>query len=114
MSRLAEMYNSGEHVDQDYKKALDWHKRASKGGEPCFLRSVANTYRLMGNMANYKIWLERAYAGGDGEAALQLAELYMVSDKEFETIKKYLEAAINSESICEEDVDEAKSLLEKL
>ncbi len=47
-------------------------------------------------------------------ACLQLAKLYMVSDKEILTVKKYLLAAIDSTNICEESVEEASNILNNI
>lgn len=55
----------------------------------------------------------RPKAALPGDAALELAKLYMVSQKESEKIREYLRAVIVSENACEASKIEAMDLLTK-
>ncbi len=114
MSRLACLYSDGEGVSQDYEKSIEWDLKAINLGEDLSMLNLAITYRIVGNISKAKYWFEKSLAAGNGEAALALAKLYMVSDKEQESIKHYLSIAVNHMSICEESCQEANELLVNL
>ncbi|WP_339133399.1 MAG: tetratricopeptide repeat protein [Candidatus Electrothrix sp. GW3-4] len=111
MSRIALMYYSGDGVDVDIETSIEWDKKAVEAGSFTSLLNLAVTYRALGDIKKAKYWFEKSLAAGNGEAALQLAKLYMVSDKEVETVRKYLRIAIEHDNMYEESVDEAKLLL---
>ena len=60
------------------------------------------------------IGFEKAIAEGDGDAALDLAKLYMVSDLESANVKKYLILAKNSRNVVESYRIEAERLLNEI
>ncbi|MNT94213.1 hypothetical protein D3C72_2358490 [compost metagenome] len=73
--------------------------------------NIGISYRCMGDMVSAKRWFLRALDAGDAEAALQLAKLYMVSDLEVATVRKYLQIAIDSANALDETKLEARQLL---
>lgn len=111
MLRLASMYTLGEAVACNYDKAIEWELKAVDCGEPTALLNVGITYRIKGDIIKAKYWLEKSMAAGDGSGALQLAKLYMVSPKENDKIREYLNFAINAENMFESDLEEARKLL---
>ena len=111
MTRLACMYLSGEGVESDYHKAIEWELKAIELGDITAMVNLGITYRVVGDIKASKHWFEQALMNGDGAGALELAKLYRVSENESDTINKYLNAAISSDNICESDVEEAKLLL---
>ena len=111
MSRLACMYADGEGVSRDFEKSIEWDKNSIEAGNISSFLNLAITYRTLGDIVSSKYWFEKALDKGDAEAALQLAKLYMISDKERESIEHYLNLAINDKSICEESRIEANNLL---
>ena len=111
MTRIAIMYTSGEGVICDYDKSIEWEKKAIASGSTSALLNIGITYRIKGDIKLSRYWFEKSLDSGDGEAALQLAKLYMVSDKEIDRIRVYLNIAINSECMCEASIEEAKQLL---
>ena len=114
MTRLGAMYSDGEGVEVNIDESILWDLKAISSGSTLSLFNLAITYRTLGDIKSAKAWLEKAIAAGDGEACLQLAKLYMVSDKEILTVKKYLLAAIDSTNICEESVEEASNILNNI
>jgi TPR repeat protein len=88
--------------------------KAIEAGELTSLLNLAITYRMRGDMVSAKHWFEKALDSGDPEAALQLAKLYMVSEKEHETVRRYLELVINDELSLEVSREEAVDLLKGL
>ncbi|MCW8930771.1 MAG: sel1 repeat family protein [Gammaproteobacteria bacterium] len=113
MSRLASMYTCGEGVTCDYDKAIEWELNAVNKGSTSALLNIGISYRIKGDIKKAKYWFEKSLSNEDGEAALQLAKLYMVSDKENDKIKKYLNIAINNPNMTDDSLTEAKELLIK-
>lgn len=111
MLRIATMYTCGEGVDCSYDKAEEWELKAIECGDITGMVNLGITYRMKGDIRKSKEWFQKALKAGDGSAALELAKLFMVSEKETETIIQYLNQAISSESICESEIEEAEKLL---
>lgn len=110
-----------ERYQHDALLPLDWNENlddaietATVLGDDVAAFHVAVTYRVKGDARNARIWFERALRAGDGEAALELAKMYMISDLEHERVREYLTTAIDSDSICEASREEAKALLAEL
>ncbi len=114
MNRVACMYSSGEGVKLDYDNALKWELKAIELGDLTAMTNAAITYRIKGELVKSKEWFEKSLFNGDGAAALQLAKLYMVSDKESENVKKYLNIAISHENMTESCIEESRELLRYL
>lgn len=114
MLRLASMYTCGEGVTCDYNKAVYWEKTAVKAGNISALTNLGITYRIVGNMEESKACFEKALIKGDVEAALHLAKLYIISDKEVDKVKDYLNIVLSGQQVCDESVTEAQFLLKKI
>lgn len=111
MSRLAVIYTDGRGVETDIKKSIYWDMRAIENGCKASLSNLAITYRMRGDIKRSKTWFQKAVDAGDGDAALELAKLYMVSDKETDMIVYLLEKVIHSGSSTENSINEAKNML---
>ncbi len=111
MAMVAVMYGAGEGVRIDLHRSIEWDQKAIAAGSELAFLNIAITYRCVGDMVNAKHFFERALESGDGEAALQLAKLYMVSDLEVETVRMYLQIAIDSTNAFDETKLEARQLL---
>ena len=111
MLRVALMYTTGEGVSCDYDKAEEWELKAIEAGNSTGMVNIGITYRIKGDIRKSKAWFEKAFKSGDGSAALELAKLYLVSEKEKDTVKFYLKHAINNDNMCEADIEEAEKLL---
>lgn len=115
MIRLASMYTCGEGVQCDYDKAVEWELTAVQNGDVSALFNLGVTYRIKGDIRQSKSWFEKALQAGDPSAAMELAELYLVSDKEVDTVVFYLKKALEcKEKLCEADIEEANTLLAEL
>lgn len=115
MTRLALMYTLGKGIECcDYDKAIEWEKRAHEAGSALAQFNLGITYRLKGNLLDARACFESVLSAGDNSAALELAKLYVVSPKESETVRNYLELVLADESICEADRDEARALLSRI
>ena len=111
MSRVACMYDHGEGTRRSHEKSLEWASKAAALGSTTSMFNLGITYRNAGDSREAKRWFERLQADGDGDAALELAKMYMVSDLEGERIKAYLLAVIQSSNVCEASREEAQELL---
>lgn len=111
MERLASMYGAGEGTGLDFEKSIYWDKKAVDNGSILSLLNLGITYRSVGDIRLSKSWFEKALAAGDGEAALQLAKLYMVSEKEAGIVVGLLNAAIDSKTLCDASLEEASKFL---
>ena len=111
MAMVAVMYGAGEGVRIDLHQSIEWDQKAIAAGSELAFLNIAISYRCMGDMVSAKRWFLRALDAGDAEAALQLAKLYMVSDLEAETVRKYLQIAIDSANALDETKLEARQLL---
>lgn len=114
MSRIALMYCDGDGVDRDFDKSIEWDRKAYDAGYKTSLLNMAITYRMKGRMLNYKYWLEQSLADGTGSAALELAKLYMISDKEKDNVLKYLKITISHDGMTEAEIEEAEMLLSEM
>lgn len=111
MSRLANMYSDGEGTVRNYSKSIEWDLKAAKAGSDTSMLNLAITYRTLGDILRAKEWFEKALGSGNGEAALCLAKLYMVSEKETDKIQHYLNIAISHGAISETSKTEATDFL---
>ena len=114
MERVACMYYDGHGVERDFLKSIEWDKKAIDLGSHISLSNLAITYRTMGDIKKAKYWFEKAIAEGDGDSALDLAKLYMVSDLESANVKKYLLLAKNSRNVVGSYRSEAERLLNEI
>ena len=111
MSRIACMYSHGEGIRQDFGKSIKWDLKAVKLGEDSSMMNLAITHRMVGDIKKAKYWFEKSLASGNGEAALALAKLFMVSDKEQENVKYYLGIAFKHTNICDQSRSESYTAL---
>lgn len=114
MLRVASMYTCGEGVRCDYRKAIEWELKAVNAGDNTALVNLGISYRVVGDIRNAKRYFERSIAAGDSSAALQLAKLYLVSERETHTAVKYLRQALEDKNLVDVDQEEARALLDEL
>lgn len=113
MEMLAILYGDGNGVDADFDRSVYWDIKAIEAGSKTSLSNLAISYRTSGNIREAKKWFEKAVVVGDGDAALDLAKLYMVSDKERQKIVELLQKVIHSDNVCGDSIDEARAYLKE-
>lgn len=111
MSRIAVMCESGEGTDRDIDRSIYWDMRAIDAGSTTSLLNIGITYRRLGDIRTARHWFERSLESGDAEAALELARLYSVSEKEAETVRKYLSIVLESAYVSPDSKEVAQALL---
>jgi TPR repeat protein len=114
MTYLGVMYTCGEGVACSYDKAVEWLRKAVQAGSTSAMLNLGTTYRIKGELRQAKRWFEEALNLGDAEAAFELARLYLVSDLETETVRKYLKIVLTEKNVCESSKEKAESLLREL
>lgn len=113
MNNIGAMYEAGEGVDKSLQKALYWYKKSVRAGGVAPIYNIADLYRKSGNMRLSKKWFTRAVETKDGDAALELAKLYLCgrSNKNIkEKVKELLVLATDPNTATEETIDEAQKL----
>ena len=108
------MYTCGEGCECNYDRAIEWELKAIDAGDVTAMNNVGISYRIKGDIVKSKYWFEKALEAGEDGAALELAKLYMVSEKELGKVKEYLLKVISSSNVCEAEVEEAQQLLVEL
>lgn len=114
MCRIAVMYDNGEGTLRDIEKSLYWDMKAIDAGCDTSILNIGITYKRMGDLSKAVFWLEKAFEKFDGEAALELAKLYSENFNSPLEYEKYLNAAITSDNISEDSLEEAKKLIKLL
>lgn len=115
MSRLALLYTLGKGVDCcDYDKAIEWETKAHEAGDTSAQLNLGITHRMKGDLLEARACFEKALRAGDNSAALELAKLYVVSPKESETVRYYLDLVLADDSLCEADREEATRLISRI
>lgn len=114
MLRVALMYSIGEGCEYDIEKSKYWDMKAASQGSVSALFNLGITFRNNGDVREAKKWFQKALNGGEGEAALQLAKMYLISDLEIERVKSYLLQALQVGNLCESSEEEVQLLLKEL
>jgi uncharacterized protein len=114
MTRVAAMYGEGKGVEYDFQECVGWDMKAADAGSQAALFNLGISYRNIGDVRVARRWFEKSLQVGDGEAALELAKMYLISELETERVKKYLEQALQSKNICEASREESERLLNEL
>lgn len=114
MGRVACMYGDGEGIEYNFDKSIYWDEKAANSGNLSSMFNLGVSYRTKGNIRQAKYWFEKSFESGDGDAALQLAKLYMVSEKETEKVVFYLKEALKDDDLDEESINEAKQILSEI
>lgn len=113
MQHIATMYATAEGVPLDYEQSIAWDKKAIELGNTSCLANLAITFRMIGDIKLAKYWFEQSIEAGYADSALPLAKLYMVSDKEVDTIVTLLKHVLSDDNVCLADMKEAKELLQR-
>ena len=106
----------GIGVKKNPAAAREWYRKAARAGDIAGCSNLAICYRDEGNFRWARHWLERAFAQGDGEAALELGRLFLAEGPKQNRLQAlaYLKAALASTDISAEGHEEARKLLASL
>lgn len=113
--RLGFAYDLGIGVSKNKKKALQFYKQAARHGDEFAMSNIGTIYRDWSNFRRARFWFLKAFEKGNGDAALELAKLYLCRKSQGDIARalKYLHLAVRSKSITYGSIEEAKAFLEK-
>lgn len=111
MHKLALIYQSGQFVPKQLKKAIYWDLEAIKQGHTKVLINLATSYKQWGDIGRYKYYLEKAMTLGDDSAAFELAKLYSISSKERLQVKALLLLVVTRKNATDAQIKEAQEIL---
>tara|TARA_B100001013_G_scaffold249033_1_gene154555 strand:- start:232 stop:717 length:486 start_codon:yes stop_codon:yes gene_type:complete len=116
LHNLAYFYDVGIGVTKNEKKALRLYKHAVRQGNVTSMCNIGTIYRDWGNFRRARFWFLKAFENGDGDAALELAKMYLKRNARGDSKRasKYLKLAISAKSVTEASVEEAELLLSNL
>jgi hypothetical protein len=85
MRSLGMAYYEGERVEQDFRKAADWFRKAAELGDFAAQRNLGYLYikgeGVEKDLTEAREWLEKAAAQGDSYAQELLADFFPDSEK---------------------------------
>ncbi|GHT96389.1 hypothetical protein AGMMS49545_21220 [Betaproteobacteria bacterium] len=113
MVALACLYYAGRGVEYSFEKTVKWETKAAEQGDASGMLNLGITYRRAGDVRTAKKWFEKALRIGEGGAALELAKMYLISDRETRRVKDYLQRALEVGNLCEAEEEEIQALLEE-
>lgn len=114
MTRFALMFDNGEGTQADIKKSIYWDLKAIEAGSSTSRLNLAISYRRLGDFGNAEHWFGQALQSGDGEAALELAKLYIACGRYVSDVEKVLKIAIASGNLIASSDEEARGLLNEI
>jgi TPR repeat protein len=107
-------FEKGMGVRKNIAVALRWYKKAYQAGElHCAINNIGTLYVDAGNFRQARFWLLKAIRHGDGDAALDLAKLYLTLPRGESTARKFLKKTVASKYVTENSREEAALLLTK-
>ena len=114
MCRVGSLYENGEGVEANFERAVYWERRASDSGSFIGTFNLGVTLRKYGRLRDARYLFEKCLENGIGDAAIELAKMYLVSDKELDTVEGYLKRALSANDLLEADYEEAKKMMKEL
>ena len=113
---LGNFYASGRGVRKNLQEAARWYKRAYRSGQSAGAINLAVDLQKQGNVRGAIAWLKRAVVMDDGEACVQLAQIYLKRRNGAKTAANLLRKAISlsPSNISDESKEHAKVLLRRI
>ena len=106
---LSHFYDDGIGAQADHSKALFWYERAYRKGSGSAANNAGVIWRDRGDTAAALLWFKRAAKMGDNDANLNIAKVYLKTDKKDRAVS-YLEQTLLGE-VTEGSKQEARELL---
>ena len=114
---LGYFYDEGVGVRKNKRLALRWYKSAwTRDQQSGTCANIARLYSEIGNRRRAMHWWTKAVGMGDGDAALDLAKLFLATAADEKRTKavRLLKAAAKSAHITDDGKQEARALLTRL
>jgi TPR repeat protein len=113
---LGYMYNTGAGVRRSREAALHWYRRAYRQDNPCADSNIGTIFRDEGDFDRALRWFQRAIrlnGGDDGDADLEIAQLYLKHSRDIPKAVHHLKNACRSKNVTQHGLEQAKRLLER-
>ncbi len=105
---LGQRYAHGEGVPRDFRKAVEWYRKAARQGHPAAQYSLALNLDTKDSPENPEVWLRLAAAQGHAEAQVELGRIHERGSEaatwQREAMKWYREAAAQGHAEAQSDL----------
>lgn len=113
---LGVCYDYGRGVRRSITLAMHWYRLAARRGSAAAANNIANTYRALGRTKLAERWLLKAVRLGESSSLLDLAKLYLNSErshgKATEALRRLL--AVPASEMSEDTREQAEALLSEM
>jgi TPR repeat protein len=120
-STLASFYDHGTGVRANRRAALYWYMRAYREHDSWYRRGDSTSANNIGCIWRDKrkpqtaiMWFKRAVRLGDGDANLNIAEIYLRSSRDRQKAVRYLQRTIDAKYVTDGSIEEARELLSEI
>ncbi len=118
---LASFYDEGTGVKANQKAALYWYMRAFREHDSWYRRgdstsanNIGCIWRDKGRPKTAIMWFRRAARLGDGDANLNIAQIYLRNKRDRQKAVRYLQKTIDAKYVTDGSVEEARKLLSEI
>ena len=118
---LASFYDQGTGVKANRRAALNWYMRAYREHDSWYQRGDSASANNIGCIWRDRrkprtaiLWFKRAVRLGDGDANLNIAEIYLRDSRNWPRAIHYLKKTISSPYVTDGSIEEAKKLLSEV
>jgi TPR repeat protein len=124
-STVASFYDNGWGVKTDFDKALHWYTRAysenvswyrvaHRRGDSASANNIGCILRDRDELRKALMWFQRAVKLGDGDANLQIAQIYLRNNRTRKKAIQYLHKTVAAPYVTDGSIEEAKALLKQI
>jgi uncharacterized protein len=117
---LASFYDQGTGVKANRRAALYWYMRAYRQHDTWYRRGDSTSANNIGCIWRDRrksqtaiMWFKRAVRLGDGDANLNIAKIYLHSNRDRQKAVRYLQRTINAKYATDGSIDEARGYSRK-
>ena len=110
------MYDTGVGVRSSREAALHWYRRAYRQGNPCAASNIGTIFRDEKDFDRALHWFQRTVrlnGGDDGDADLEIAQIYLRHSGDFAKAVHHLKRACRSKHVTQHGLEQAKRLLNR-
>jgi len=118
---LASFYDEGTGVKANRKAALYWYMRAYRQhdswytpGDSTSANNIGCIWRDKGRPQTAIMWFKRAVKLGDGDANLNIAQIYLRKNRDRQKAIRYLQRTIDAKYVTDGSIEEARKLLSEI
>jgi TPR repeat protein len=125
-SVVAQFYDNGWGVKTNFDAALHWYTRAynenaawyraaHRGhGDRTSANNIGCILRDRGEQKRAIAWFQRAIKLGDGDANLNIAEIYLRNERDRPKAIRFLQKTIKAPYVTDGSIEQAKALLKQI